>query len=205
MTIKPGEAWGRRVPRPEPLTIARDDATVVAALARSAGDGGAVAVGGGDLARTLGNPSLDGRGELNQLTIDLVEVRTGHGAPRSACAHVTVRPPWRRGGWLRGPAIVVMNAQFLGHHDVAPRGHPNDGRVEVFEIAPSMSVRDRLVARRRARHAGHVPHPSITVRSVRRAEWTFAAPMALRVDGRRLGTVRLLAVSVEPDAAIVYA
>ena len=67
-----------------------------------------------------------------ELPIDLLEVATDRGAA-IACAHVLVRSSWSRGGWWHGPVIAVMNAQFLGDWDVAPRGHPNDGRVEVVE------------------------------------------------------------------------
>lgn len=205
MTIRPGDAWGRSVARPDALIVAAGDADIVAAVLAAQRDGPPVAVGGGDLARTLGNPPLADRAELNELPIDLVVVTVDGGPAHTACAHVTAHSPWWRGGWWRGPVVIAMNAEFLGGLDVAPRGHPNDGRIEVFEVASSMSVRARLAARRRARHAGHVPHPDITTRSLRRADWQFAAPMAVRVDGRRVGAARRMEIRVEPDAAVVYA
>jgi len=204
MTIRPGSAWGRAVPPPDRLVVARTDADVVDAVERSAATGTAVGIGGGDLARTLGDPSLVGRPTLNELTIDLLEVRLDGVAVR-ACAHVTARLPWSRGGWLRGPVLIVMNAEFLGPWDVAPRGHPNDGRAEVFEVAASMRLRVRLDARRRARTAAHVPHPDIVQRSVRSADWTFPTALDVHVDGRRVGAARQLAIAVVPDAATVYA
>lgn len=203
MTIRPGAEWGRLVPRPPSLRVAADDAELAALL--TAPGGGAVAVGGGDLARTLGNPPLGDRELVNELPIDLVTVTLDDTATHTASAHVTARSPWRRGGWWRGPVLVVMNAEFLGPYDVAPRGHPNDGRVEVCEVAPEMPIRARAAARRRARHAGHVPHPAITTRSVRRHEWAFPRPMTVHVDGRPVGTARRLTVAVVADAALVYA
>ena len=208
MTIGKGGAWGREVERPADLVVARNDADLAARLQHGRADATAapVAVSSGDLARTLGSAPVDGRRTLNELPIDLVAVRLdGVEAPVYACAHVVIRPPWWRGGWLRGSTVVVMNAEFIGRWDVAPRGHPNDGRVEVFEVDGRFGVRQRLAARRRARTATHVPHPLIRTRSVRSADWSFASPMSVVVDGVRAGTARDVAVAVVADAAVVYA
>lgn len=207
MTIRPGEPWGSRVARPVDLVVAADDAALARALGERATSGGpAVAVGGGDLGRTLGSPRLEGRSTLNALPLDLVEVRLDGGATTHlAAAHVTARRPWTSGGWLRGEALVVMNAEFLGRFDVAPRGHPNDGRVETFAIGAQMGMRERLAARRRARTGGHVPHPAITVRSVRRATWNFPRPLVITADGRPIGRARSLEIVVAADAGVVHA
>ena len=140
--------------RPDGLVTVDTDAALVEALALPGGP--PVAVGAGDLARTLGVTSLDRRPTINEFSIDLLHVRLDHSddsddsdAPIVACAHVVARSAWRRGHWFRGPILAVMNAEFIGEWDVAPRGHPNDGRVEVFDVDASMSVRDRLAARGR--------------------------------------------------------
>lgn len=211
MTIGKGGAWGREVERPTDLVVARDDADLAARLERRRADPAAppVAVRSGDLARTLGGTPVGGRSTINELPIDMVTVRLGdvEAPARSvlACAHVVIRSPWWRGGWLRGRAVVVMNAEFIRDWDVAPRGHPNDGRVEVFEVDARFGVRQRLAARRRARTATHVPHPLITTRSVRAADWTFASPMTVLVDGVRIAAARDVAITVVADAAVVYA
>jgi diacylglycerol kinase family enzyme len=106
---------------------------------------------------------------------------------------------------LHGRILLVMNAEFLGTWDVAPRGHPNDGRVEVLDVDAAMTVRQRLAARRRLPTGGHVPHPLIAGRSVRTARWDFARPMAVRLDGVAAGTARTIEVSVVADAAVVHA
>lgn len=206
MTIGRGGAWGREVEPPADLVVARDDADLAARLERRRTDATAapVAVRSGDLARTLGSASVDGRSTLNELPIDMVTVRLGE-LEVPACAHVVIRSPWWRGGWLRGRTVVVMNAEFIGDWDVAPRGHPNDGRVEVFEVDARFGIRQRIAARRRARTATHVPHPLITTRSVRAADWSFESPMTVLVDGVRIGAGREIAVTVVADAALVYA
>ncbi len=208
MTIKPGEPWGRTIDRPIDLVVVAGDPELARHLAstRDGPGGPPVFAVDGDFARTLGGPLLDGRLTVNELPVDLVDIRLDGGAvTATACAHVIIRNRWWRGGWWRGSVVVVMNAEFIGDWDVAPRGHPNDGRVEVFEIGPTFGVRHRWQARRRVRSATHVPHPGIDTRTVRAASWTFGVPMSIAVDGRRIGSASAVEVTVAADAAVVYA
>ncbi len=208
MTIKPGEAWGRTVPRPADLVVVHGDAELASAL--SSEQHSAIGVGSGDLARTLGvtptrAASLATRETVNELPIDLLHVRLdGADDALVACAHVVARTPWSSGWWLRGRILVVMNAEFIGDWDIAPRGHPNDGRVEVVDVQPSMSARERLAARRRLATGTYVPHPRIATRSVRTGSWEFERPLDVVVDGRHAGRAATLSVDVISDAAIVY-
>ncbi len=207
MTIRKGESWGRSVDRPDGLLILSTDDAVAAAVAgqRSEQSGPPIFVAGGDLARTLGAGAPD-RMQVSELPIDLAEVRLdGAEVAVPACAHVVMRTPWWRGGWFRGPIVLVMNAEFLGRWDVAPRGHPNDGRIEVAAASTEMSVRQRLAAWRRLPTASHLPHPAISTRSVKRERWTFARPVVVLVDGRVLGRATTVEVDVIADAGIVHA
>jgi hypothetical protein len=208
MTIKPGEPWGRTIDRPDDLVVVVGDVDLANRLtaARDGHDGPPVFATGGDLARTLGGPPIAGRLTVNELPIDLVDVRLDGGeVATTACAHIVITNPWWRGGWWRGTVVVVMNAEYIGDWDVAPRGHPNDGRVEVFEIDPTLGFRQRRQARRRVRSATHVPHPGIRTRTVRSAAWSFDRSMRVRVDGRRVGAALDVEVVVTPDAAVVHA
>lgn len=209
MTIKPGQAWGRSVQRPPDLVVVHSDVELAAAISRERGS--PIGVGGGDLGRTLGVTSasadtLASRPTVNEYPIDLLEVRLdGAEEPIVACAHVIARSPWGGGHWLRGRILVVMNAEFIGEWDIAPRGHPNDGRVEVVDVDASMSARERLAARRRLPTGTHVPHPSISTRSVKTGSWQFERPLDVIVDGRRVARASRLSIDVLADAAIVYA
>lgn len=208
MTIGKGTSWGREVPRPTELTIVDDDRAAVEALTGAASPDGTrvpVALRGGDLARTIGARGPGDRERLNELTIDLLEVRLDDADRVIACAHVLARSPLRRGSWWRGPLLAVMNAEFFGDHDVAPRGHPNDGRVETFLVDPVMSPRQRLAARRRLATGTHVPHPLIATRSVKTARWTFERDVAVFVDRQPAGLARSIEVTVQPDVATVLA
>ncbi len=207
MPIRKGESWGRPVDRPDGLLTLSADADVAASVAvQHAGQSSPpLFVAGGDLARTLG-AGPPGRGRVNELPIDLLEVRLdGAELAVPACAHVVMRTPWWRGGWFRGPIVLVMNAEFLGRWDVAPRGHPNDGRVEVVVAGAELSVRQRLAAWRRLPNASHVPHPAISTRSVKRETWTFTRPVAVRADGRAIGRASTVEIDVIADAGTVHA
>ena len=197
MTVKPGADWGEVVSMPGDLIGVSTDAALREALSQ----GAAVRVGGGDLFRTVGaSPSAGGT--ALELPIDLLRI-VADGVATDAVAHVVARVPGRLGGW-RGPILCVMNVEYLGGHDVAPRAHPNDGRFDVVEVSPSMSLRARGQAYRRLATGTHVPHPDIAARRGREETFTFDRPLQLWIDGVSTGTVRSLTVSVAPDAAVVY-
>ena len=154
----------------------------------------------GDMARTLGSA---GHGSTIRFVIDLLQVSwSGSDGDGRAIglAHVVVR---RRSGWT-GPIMAVMNAQYMGEWDVAPRGHPNDGRVEVIEVDSAMSLSQRWLARRRLPIGAHIPHPNIKMGAGDRGEWRFDEELDLRVDGESMGRLRTLRVEVLPDAAEVW-
>lgn len=201
MTIGPGGEWGRRVATPADLVIVDSDAALVDAV----DEGRRVGVGGGDLARTLGNPVFSQRAEARELPVDLIEVTVDGRSVRRGIAHLVAHRPRRRGGAWRGPVLAVMNAEFIGPYDVAARGHPNDGRVETLLVASTMTMRARATARARSRTAGHLPHPEIETRSVRQATWEFDEDLIVHVDGTVVGKGRRIEVQVLPDAATVYA
>ncbi len=203
MTISKGADWGQPVERPLDLRIAASDLELAQML--DDGSGQPTAVSSGDMHRTVGSRPVGDRSELRALPVDLLRVSLDDGAPVVAVAHVLARSPWRAGGWWRGDALAVMNAEFVGNFDVAPRGHPNDGRVETFRAGPELSIRQRWEVRRRLPSARHLPHPLIAARPVRSMTWEFERRQAVRIDGRAAGTARQITVEVEADAAVLYA
>ena len=189
MTIRPGASWGQEVPTPSGLVVADTDAEFVRL---ASGPGEPTRASGGRRSRShRSEPLADqpARDTMLELPIDLMEVSSDIG-DFTACAHVVARPPSEPRRMVGRPVVAVMNAQFIGRWDVAPRGHPNDGRAEVFEADAGLSIRDRLAVRRRLPLGTHIPHPRIRTRSVREATFEFASPMALWVDGCSVGRVR---------------
>lgn len=202
MTIERGRNWGEPA---GPLSAERAVAATNAALrtgverARRAGEALEVALVGGDLCRTLG-----GRGDLGRIRagdgvrfpIDAVRVELDGGTPHWFVAHLVAR----RSRW-RGRVLAVMNAEFVGPYDVAPRAHPNDGLVDVVDA--DLRFGDRWKAWRRLASGLHVPHPSIRQARVREYEADLAPRTRVWLDGDALGTVEHVRVTVEPDALTV--
>ena len=203
MTISKGADWGDVVTRPADLRVATNDHDLAAMLAD--GSRRPTAVNAGDVHRTVGGRPLGDRTELLALPFDLLRVSLDDAEPVIAVAHVLARSPWRSGGWWRGDVLAVMNAEFVGDLDVAPRGHPNDGRVETFRVGPEMGVRQRWEVWRRLPGAQHLPHPAITTRPIRSMTWDFDRPRVVSADGRKVGLARRLAVEVDADAAVLHA
>jgi len=203
MTIGKGTEWGTQGVVPGGL-IARTDDSLLAGDLIDGRDAMAVA---GDMATTIGCSRAAVAGAPGRrLPIDLLDVEFVHRGRRrasGAVSHVMIRRPRRRGGSLRGDVHWIMNAQYFGGRDLVPRGHPNDGRMEVLTVGAGMGVRQRILAWSRARTGRHLPHPEISVRSVK--EITVACrDHVVVVDGVSAGRVDEVTVLVRPDAGFLW-
>jgi hypothetical protein len=207
VTIRKGEDWGTLRAPAAGLRSVHSDAELRDLVAGGRPAGEPIGLLGGDLMRTIGGSGdearLAGGHAVPHLPVDAVRVVRDDGAAITAFAHVVARRPWWRGGWWRGPVTALMNAQFHGVYDVAPRSHPNDAKVDLVAADPAMTFGQRRQARRRMRLGTHVPHPQITVRQLSAGEVDLRSRCALWVDGRRWGSATRLAVEVLPDAAVV--
>lgn len=197
MPIAKGEPWGRTGPVPAGTRTVADDAAARAVVteARRAGEPvPPLFLLGGDLCRTLGGRGDPARldGEVTILSVDLGAV-LADGVLHWFVAHAVAR---RR--WWRGEVVAAMNAQYLGDWDVAPRGHPGDGRLEV--LRGSLPLGQRLEARRRLPTGRHLPHPAISLERTAATQVDLERPAPLYLDGTPLGPVRRLSLRVEPDA-----
>jgi hypothetical protein len=213
VTIRKGEQWGTLGPVPSGVVTVDDDAALHRLVqdARSCGsEPPPVGLRGGDLFRALGG--VDGTDRLAsgddvaRLPCDLVRLSLDGGTPVWMAVHAVVRSGLLGSaslGWWRGPVLALMNAQYLGRWDVAPRSHPNDGRVDVVSVAASFGFGDRWKARARLPLGTHLPHPGITTRQVTTQRWDLGASTRIWVDGVDLGRVRVLTADVEPDALTV--
>jgi diacylglycerol kinase family enzyme len=188
VTIAKGQPWGALAPLPASAPIVVSDADAAAAS-------GVVGLVGGDLCRTLG-----GRGSRERLSsseamtfpVDALAVSLDGGRPVRAVAHVVARTR----GWRH--AFVAANAQWIGPLNVAPRGHPDDGLVDV--LAWDLGWRSARKVLARMRQGAHLPHPAISASSGPSVTVAFGSPRTVWADGVRVGCARTLAVTVEPDA-----
>jgi hypothetical protein len=199
MVVERGAAWGSPGALPEDGLVVRSDAEARAIVERCRRAGEPVpplGLLGGDLCRTLGGRGDEARlrtPDATVLPVDLGAVLID-GRLHWFVAHLIARR-----GWWSGRIVAVMNAEHLGRWDVAPRSHPNDGRLDTLDA--DLPFGDRLKARRRLATGSHVPHPGIRERRVDAAQFDFDEPMGIWLDGVRLeGSARRLSVRVERDA-----
>ena len=201
MTIRRGEPWGEPAVCPSDLRVVSTDRElrdwVIWHRTREQPIRD-LGVAGGDLARTCGG-ATGPHPSSAKVTVDAMRVTLDEGEPTWGVAHVVARRQW-----LHDEVAMVMNAEFYGPYDVAPRSHPNDGKLDVLRVDASMGWRQRLQARKRARTGSHLPHRHLSLRSVPEIDLHFDQPIVVWIDGVRCGTARRLTVNAEPDAFIAY-
>ncbi|MCE2511774.1 MAG: hypothetical protein J4F50_04295 [Acidimicrobiia bacterium] len=204
-----GVDWGEVGEIPAGARTAASDAAAGEIVAESRRANRAippVVLTGGDLARTLGV-------ETGQLAETSRPVTTqGTAGVRVAvdvgAALVDGRLHWfvahlvARRSWWRGRLLVAANASFIGRWNAAPRSHPGDGRLDVFDADPPLTV--RLAARRRLPSGTHVPHPRITQRRVAASQYDLDPDLDIYLDGVRLDRARTLSLRVEAGALDVW-
>ena len=201
MTIERARDWGWRGPRPHGLVEAADDAAAGRIVRdREAAGAGLPPIGllGGDLRRTLGGTDRIEHlaAEVAVFTVDL-GIAELDGTRWTFVSHLVARRSW----WS-GELLAVMNAELLGAWDVAPRSHPNDGRLDVLHVE-DLPLSDRWKAWRRLRTGTHLPHPAIQVQRTAATEISLARPLPVRLDGVVVGEFSHVAIRVEPDALTV--
>ncbi|HEU5082721.1 MAG TPA: hypothetical protein VFU14_05220 [Acidimicrobiales bacterium] len=201
MTVRKGETWGGPGRLPDDGVLVRSDLEARRAVTEARRANRPVPALGllaGDLARTCGATGDEDRlrsPDAQQLPVDLGEVLVD-GSLHFFVAHLVARRSW----W-RGPVVAAMNAEYLGEWDVAPRSHPNDGRLDLLEA--DLPLGDRWKARGRLRTGTHVPHPAIRERRVKAVQLDLAPGTDVWLDGERIGRARALSIRVEPDALMV--
>ena len=201
MTVRKGEPWGAPGRLPEGAVLVHTDAEArraVTAARRTGDDVPVLGLVGGDLARTCGATGSEARlrsGEAQHLPVDLGEVLVD-GSLHFFVAHLVARR-----SWVRGRVVAAMNAQYLGAWDVAPRSHPNDGRLDTVDA--DLSLGDRLKARSRLPSGSHVPHPGIIERRVKALQVDLDRGMRVWLDGECIGPARTLSIRTVPDALTV--
>jgi hypothetical protein len=204
MTIRKGHDWGS-IARPMSFvpTVSSDGElrTVVESSRRNAAPIPTLGLIGGDLMRTLGGSGDVARlrsGEpVPHLPIDVVHVIADDSREAWFVAHLVARR-----GWWTGQLVAAMNAQYMGTWDVSPRGHPNDGLLDIVTVSAQMSVQQRWIARRRIAVGAHLPHPLISVRQCATTNIAFDRDTPLWLDGQRWGSARSLRLDVEPDSFV---
>ena len=142
---------------------------------------------GGDLARTLG-----GTGSLDvAFPVDLGQVLVDGRLHLFVASCVVRTRSWRR-------AVAVGNAQWLGRWNLWPRGHPNDGRLDLLDAR--LPTGELWKVRRRLPTGSHLPHPGIETRRIKAETVELERTLAVWLDGEPAGEGRTFAFRCVPDA-----
>ena len=198
--VEKGQPWGEAGALPPDALIVHSDAEARDALeAARRGHRPFPVLGllGGDLCHNLG-----GTGDADRLRspeamtfgVDVGEALLD-GRLHFFVAHLVARTP------LWGRTFAVMNAQRRGEWILAPRAHPGDGLLDVYEA--ELPLLARLAVRSRARHGTHLPHPGIAERRVPSVQVTLPRPLPVELDGVAAGRARTISVRLMPEALTV--
>lgn len=200
MVVSRGETWGEPGVLSPTAPVVRSDAELrrlVEDARRQGARPSDVGLLDGDLARAIG-----ARGDAERLRsggmrlpVDVGAVRLD-GEPFWFVAHLVARRSW----W-RGRVVAVMNGDWLGEWNVAPRAHPNDGLLDVVDA--DLPLGDRLRARRRLPSGSHLPHPAITTSRSAQLRLDLDPALDIWLDGERVTRATTVEVAVEPDALTV--
>lgn len=205
MVVRRGQNWGSTGTPDSTTPVAMDDAHASRLIEHGVRE---FVLASGDLARTVGATSPTPTSSYRRLPIDLMRISLlgtdGYSSRHFSMSHCLIRQRFSTGGVLRGRVSVICNAQYVHGHDVAPRGHPNDGKVEIVDFSKDLSIRQRLLVLRRSRTGDHLPHPMIQVRQVSEpTEWN--AEGVVVIDGRRIGWRIVEGVELLCDEVIIWA
>ena len=198
MAVERNRDWGIPAPLPADGVIVHSNAEALAVVSearRKQQPLPTLGLAGGDLATTLGATGDVDRlhsAEATTFAIDLGAVLID-GRLHWFVAHLVARR-----SLLRGPFFAAMNADHLGHWNLAPRAHPGDGELDVVEA--DLTFNDRLRARARLRTGTHVPHPDIRIRRSTARQVSFERPTPVWLDGVSKGQASALSIRVEPEA-----
>ena len=155
-------------------------------------------VAGGDLARTCGG-GAGAHPSSAKVTVDVMRVTMDDGEPTWGVAHVVARR-----SWLRDELVFVMNAEFYGPYDVAPRSHPNDGKVDVLRVDAIDGLARPPAGPSKGPHREPYSAQS-AVAAIRQRDRSQLRSIDGRVDRRcSLRCRDQLTVIVEPDAFTAY-
>ena len=99
--------------------------------------------------------------------------------------------------------LIFSNSGYWRERDLLPRAHPNDGFVDVLEVDPNITARQRALAWRRSKTGSHLPHPHLRVSRTTDFQWS-GRPSNMIADGVAFNEVVWLQCTVLADAMDIY-
>jgi hypothetical protein len=191
--IRRGQPWGEPSYMSDDVIIVENDLV----LART-NPTNRVFLTGGDIARSLGEPQVPAVGSAcTEVTIDAMVCDIKRNDDQStllvAASSVIV------GNYWKGRHLIVSNAGWIGDSNVAPRAHPNDGKVEMLTMHSDMTLRQRFLARRKMNTGVHLPHPDLSSAQISIAVIESKGREILVIDGDKVANWTSISLTVQPD------
>ena len=210
MTIRKGETWGEPAGDEPPSEFVSSDSELAGVLQgyrNSQTVAPLIGLVGGSLHRTLGAPQRDeaalraGQGYIYHIDVGILGFSDAQGANHEVVfvAHLLALTDPRSRLW-KDRTVIAMNAAFLDDLNLAPKSHPNDGRLDVTDGQLNRSQRKQAL--RRAVSGSHLPHPALIEQRVStRLEIRGETEFRFVADGRHCGAARQFSITCIPDAA----
>jgi hypothetical protein len=212
MTISKHGLYGTPVSRPTTLHVLQSDLEI--AQHYSSGDTATTCtVTQGSIAQSLGISSgriqdPEPNQQMTLVNIDLLQIDFRATTPSTANSSTSSRIVVAgtiaiQNRTLLSTCLILSNSGLLRSRDVLPRAHPNDGFVDVLEVDPKISIRQRAIAWRRSATGSHLPHPSFRVSRSIDFQWS-GSPAHMIADEVTYKGVVWLQCTVLADAMKLY-
>ena len=213
MTISKHGSYGTPVSRPPTLNVLQSDLEIAQHYV-SGHTATPCTVTNGSIALSLGISSemnlrdSESNQQMTLVDIDLLQIDFRTRPPSTANSSTSSRIVVA--GTIaiqhRTPlstCLILSNSGILRSRDVLPRAHPNDGFVDVLEVDPKISIRQRAIAWSRSATGSHLPHPNFRVSRSIDFQWS-GSPARMIADGVTYKGVVWLRCTVLADAMKMY-
>jgi len=199
MPISPGSKWGEEIVRPIATRSFGSDRELGTALrdhSLNSQPQGALQLVSDDFLSLLGLKDVTRRTTAIKILIDALAISytDKHGRTHQDVCIGSLHI----GRTLRGTLSIVTNTGWWRGHDIAPRAHPNDGKLDIVEVAQTMTARQRITAWKRSLVGTHLPHPHIAYSQSDFYSWSGELAN-LTIDGEKLGKVSHVHCRVQSD------
>ena len=206
MPITPGSPWGVSSPAPENSLALESDRQLGTFLRDSSAQqihAQSLLMKAGDIPRALGVLNGSQRSERVRVIIDAIAVSyTDTSGVEHSDVCIGSLSIARR--FLRGSISVVTNSGYWRGHEVAPRAHLNDGKLDIFEVSGAMRWSQRRLMWHKTNSGTHLPHPLLSYSQGDFFHWE-GSPQRLTIDGECVATATQVSCRVQSDCVQVYA
>jgi len=206
MPITPGSPWGTTSPIPERALHLSSDRALGTFLRDNTAQhihAQSLFMQSGDITRSLSVENRTNHSECIRVVIDAIAVTYTDvkGVEHSDVCIGSLNIARR---FLRGAVLVVTNSGYWREHEVAPRAHLNDGKLDIFEVSGAMRWGQRRMMWQKTNLGTHLPHPLLKYSQGDFFHWE-GSPQRLTIDGQFVATTTKVSCRVQSDCVQVYA